>query len=391
MILIHWGKKQMWYKIAAFGTIDLQKYLTEDLGEDFDVEKELLDLLNSGIDNSGKIFFNVLNDNLLKSKLKKYISIFIPSDSPGTLASYNRRTKQLKLQNLEFGQTIYDLAQNIKHELRHAVDKGANFRPKWISNIEIRLATNFFYKLKNILVDPETDELKYDQEKIIFLMVFDLMRETKPSFTQLTGDIQKIIVDKTIADNIKRPDQVYEVFQRLAKGESPKDISTHYNVNNPQEYTTFLSDLDDLFSPQAFVNYVSQFSSTDQEKFINELRNALSIMSQSSVYKIINNISAEGANLLVNVLLFTENEQMKKNAYKIINKNFQEFLSQYNLEKPDQFKEAKKDYNAPRTGKKKKRWSVKYKKSINCNSPKGFSQINYCKRKRSGGKYKTEG
>jgi hypothetical protein len=95
--------------------------------------------------------------------------------------------------------------------------------------------------------------------------------------------------------------------------------------------------------------------------------------------------------LLVNVLLFTENEQMKRNAYKIINKNFQEFLSQYNLEKPDQFKEAKKDYNAPRTGKKKKRWSVKYKKSINCNSPKGFSQINYCKRKRSGGKYKTEG
>ena len=44
MILIHWGKKQMWYKIAAFGTIDLQKYLTEDLVEDFDVEKELLDL-----------------------------------------------------------------------------------------------------------------------------------------------------------------------------------------------------------------------------------------------------------------------------------------------------------------------------------------------------------
>jgi hypothetical protein len=222
-------------------------------------------------------------------------------------------------------------------------------------------------------------------------MVFDLMRETKPSFTQLTGDIQKIIVDKTIADNIKRPDQVYEVFQRLAKGESPKDISTHYNVNNPQEYTTFLSDLDDLFSPQAFVNYVSQFSSADQEKFINELRNALSIMSQSSVYKIINNISAEGANLLVNVLLFTENEQMKRNAYKIINKNFQEFLSQYNLEKPDQLKEAKKDYNAPRTGKKKKRWSVKYKKSIDCSNPKGFSQINYCKRKRRGGKYKTEG
>lgn len=45
------------------------------------------------------------------------------------------------------------------------------------------------------------------------------------------------------------------------------------------------------------------------------------------------------------------------------------------------------NYNKPRDGK--KRWSVKYKKSINCNNPKGFSQKQYCKRKKSGGKYKT--
>lgn len=47
-------------------------------------------------------------------------------------------------------------------------------------------------------------------------------------------------------------------------------------------------------------------------------------------------------------------------------------------------------YNAPRTGKKKKRWSIKYKKSINCNNPKGFSQKNYCKRQKSGGAYKKD-
>ena len=29
----------------------------------------------------------------------------------------------------------------------------------------------------------------------------------------------------------------------------------------------------------------------------------------------------------------------------------------------------------------KKKWSIKYKKSINCNSPKGFSQKQYCKYK----------
>ena len=35
------------------------------------------------------------------------------------------------------------------------------------------------------------------------------------------------------------------------------------------------------------------------------------------------------------------------------------------------------------------KWSAKYKKSINCNNPKGFSQKQYCKRKRRGGKYKN--
>jgi len=45
-------------------------------------------------------------------------------------------------------------------------------------------------------------------------------------------------------------------------------------------------------------------------------------------------------------------------------------------------------YNKPRAGGK-KRWSVKYKKSINCSNPKGFSQIQFCKRKRRGGKYKN--
>jgi hypothetical protein len=44
-------------------------------------------------------------------------------------------------------------------------------------------------------------------------------------------------------------------------------------------------------------------------------------------------------------------------------------------------------YNAPRVGK--KRWSIKQKKNINCSNPRGFSQKQYCKRKRRGGGYKT--
>lgn len=45
-------------------------------------------------------------------------------------------------------------------------------------------------------------------------------------------------------------------------------------------------------------------------------------------------------------------------------------------------------YNKPRK-KMKKRWSLKYKKSIDCNNPKGFSQKQYCKRKKRGGNYKN--
>lgn len=42
--------------------------------------------------------------------------------------------------------------------------------------------------------------------------------------------------------------------------------------------------------------------------------------------------------------------------------------------------------NKPRKNMK-SRWSLKYKRKINCSSPKGFSQKNYCKRQKRGGRY----
>ncbi len=57
------------------------------------------------------------------------------------------------------------------------------------------------------------------------------------------------------------------------------------------------------------------------------------------------------------------------------------------LELTEEFVKLAENYNKPRKGMK-RRWSVKYKKKINCNNPKGFSQKQYCKRKRSGGDYK---
>lgn len=53
------------------------------------------------------------------------------------------------------------------------------------------------------------------------------------------------------------------------------------------------------------------------------------------------------------------------------------------------FEEISESYNKPRAGGK-KRWTIKYKKTINCSNAKGFSQKQYCKRKRKGGVYKNE-
>ena len=60
----------------------------------------------------------------------------------------------------------------------------------------------------------------------------------------------------------------------------------------------------------------------------------------------------------------------------------------YFYESDLEFQKLAKKYNAPRKNMK-SRWSVKRKRAIDCNNPKGFSEKNYCKRKRRGGKYKS--
>jgi len=87
-------------------------------------------------------------------------------------------------------------------------------------------------------------------------------------------------------------------------------------------------------------------------------------------------------------------EQSKKKTERLRKKkSFVELHSLYKFASEnmtvDELINDAKDYNKPRKGQK-KRWSTKYKKNINCNNPKGFSQKQYCKRKKSGGKYKNK-
>jgi len=61
---------------------------------------------------------------------------------------------------------------------------------------------------------------------------------------------------------------------------------------------------------------------------------------------------------------------------------FTDIQTRYNQNTSENVHES----NKPRKGMK-RRWSIGYKISINCNHPRGFSQKNYCKRQRRGGRY----
>jgi len=396
MILVHWRQIQMWYKFAAYGTIDLQKYISENEGEDYDFEAELEALLQSGVSpNFGIIYFHKLNENLAKSKLRNYISSFVPIRTNKALATFDPKTKEVGLRDLQRGDTVDDMAQSIKHELRHSVDKGRTFRKPYISNLILDMAADYFGKYKDQLLDPDTKKLKDGPEKLMMMMIYDfLSTKEKDLFTKLPPDRKAQQVAKFVDTLIKRPDQVYEVFQRLASGEDEKSVISYYNVNHPQEYSTLLSDINDFFSPAVLGKFAEKYSFLDKQSIVKALKFVIQDPLSLNASNVLKDISWQGQYLLSQTLQHTENEQMRRNVYKILYDNFQKFLEEFMkepVETSDQFKEAKKDYNAPRTGKMKKRWSAKYKGSINCSNPKGFSQKQYCKRKRSGGKYKTEG
>ena len=61
-----------------------------------------------------------------------------------------QRTKKVLL---SVRSPIQELIQSLKHELRHATDKGRSYRPDWISRNIIDKAISYFNKFKNKLFD----------------------------------------------------------------------------------------------------------------------------------------------------------------------------------------------------------------------------------------------
>ena len=108
----------------------------------------------------------------------------------------------------------------------------------------------------------------------------------------------------------------------------------------------------------------------DGDRIVQDLRRFLSF-AQNDIpagYRMF--ISPEEA---MDLLSKMDTPEGRKQVYVFLNKRIKQKKDWYS---PEQLEEAQK-------------WSRKYKRSINCSSPKGFSQKQYCKRQNRGGSYKS--
>ena len=108
----------------------------------------------------------------------------------------------------------------------------------------------------------------------------------------------------------------------------------------------------------------------EDDKIVQDLRRFLSF-AQNDIpagYRMF--VSPEEA---MNLLSKMDTPEGRKQVYVFLNKRIKKKNDWYT---PQQLEEGKK-------------WSRRYKTSINCSNPKGFSQKQYCKRQKRGGKYKS--
>ena len=108
----------------------------------------------------------------------------------------------------------------------------------------------------------------------------------------------------------------------------------------------------------------------DSDRFVQDVRRFLSF-AQNDIpvgYRMF--VSPEEA---MDLLSKMDTPEGRRQVYVFLNKRIKQKKNWYT---PEQLEEAKK-------------WSKKYKRSINCSNPKGFSQKQYCKRQKRGGSYKS--
>lgn len=127
------------------------------------------------------------------------------------------------------------------------------------------------------------------------------------------------------------------------------------------------------------------YSNDDEEP---EMDNETQLMEGMRVMNVNAECKHYGSEGIVRQILNLPDDMGKVVAYEVINDGPTYKKGDILKKTMDQLQAIEALANAPREGMK-TRWSVRYKKSIDCNNPKGFSQKQYCDRQDRGGDYKS--
>ena len=312
----------------------------------------------------------VLNKPFRTSKGPKKFSVYVKNDK-GNIVKVNFGDPNMEIKR-------DDPARRKSFRARHKCD--VNPGPRW----KARYWSCKMWESKKSVTDYTTkgsiDDVIHQWDGITLWEESDLLK-LLPSLAQVQE-----VNDETESEII---DEGYEMAlgQLAYVADYSKDLLNQLQ-NNPdlkmklepwvQSKITIIEDY--LSSIHSYIMY-SQENDTLEIENENELQAGMRVL---NVNPSCLHYGSEGLIQSINDL---PDNMGKVIAYEVTNEGATYKKGDILTKTIDQLQTLEAAQNAPREGMK-SRWSVKYKKSIDCDNPKGFSQQQYCDRQKRGGNYK---
>ena len=312
----------------------------------------------------------VLNKPFRTSKGPKKFSVYVKNDK-GNIVKVNFGDPNMEIKR-------DDPARRKSFRARHKCD--VNPGPRW----KARYWSCKMWESKKSVTDYTSkgsiDDVIHQWDGITLWEESDLLK-LLPSLAQVDE-----VNDETESEII---DEGYEMAlgQLAYVADYSKDLLNQLQ-NNPdlkmklepwvQSKITIIEDY--LSSIHSYIMY-SQESDTLEIENENELQAGMRVL---NVNPSCLHYGSEGLIQSINDL---PDNMGKVIAYEVTNEGATYKKGDILTKTIDQLQTLEAAQNAPREGMK-SRWSVKYKKSIDCDNPKGFSQQQYCDRQKRGGNYK---
>ena len=312
----------------------------------------------------------VLNKPFRTSKGPKKFSVYVKNDK-GNIVKVNFGDPNMEIKR-------DDPARRKSFRARHKCD--VNPGPRW----KARYWSCKMWESKKSVTDYTTkgsiDDVIHQWDGITLWEESDLLK-LLPSLAQVQE-----VNDETESEII---DEGYEMAlgQLAYVADYSKDLFNQLQ-NNPdlkmklepwvQSKITIIEDY--LSSIHSYIMY-SQENDTLEIENENELQAGMRVL---NVNPSCLHYGSEGLIQSINDL---PDNMGKVIAYEVTNEGATYKKGDILTKTIDQLQTLEAAQNAPREGMK-SRWSVKYKKSIDCDNPKGFSQQQYCDRQKRGGNYK---